>query len=155
MTPLLFSQSSDRGNLSRRVRLIAPVRDRSGTVQVTEVEISHPWNSSQSCHDFCNSNLPCSTFQAHYFWRVTTSAFLVGYPHAAFATHLSRGIYKTHLLFWSQASPKDWQRHWSPVFRTSSNNIISGSSDGPMRTCWLCKVLSAGNNVLFFPLSSL
>lgn len=145
--PLLSSQSSDRGNLSRRVRLIAPVRDRSGTVQVTEVEISHPWNSNQSCHDFCNSSLPCSTFQAHYFWHATTSAFLVGYPHAAFATH----------LFWHLQTPSAIlipslsQR----LTKALKSCLISESSDGPMRTCWLCKVLSAGNNVLFFPLSSL
>lgn len=147
--PLLFPQSSDSRNLSRQVRLIAPVRDRSGAVQVKEMEISHPWNCRQSCHDFCNSSLPCSTFQAHYFWRVTTSGFLVQYPHAAFLTYLSLGIYKTHLLFWSQAIPS--QR----LMKELKNCLISGSRDGPMRTCWLCKVLNAGNNMFFFPQSSL
>jgi len=57
------------------VRLIALVRERSGVVQVREVAISHPWNSSQSCHDFCNSSLPHSAIQAHYFWHATTSFF--------------------------------------------------------------------------------
>lgn len=142
--PLFFSQSSDRGNLSRQAGLIAPVRDRSGA----EVEISHPWNSSQSCHDFRNSSLPCNTSQAHYFWCVTTSGFSVQYPHAAFPTHLSLGIYKTHLLFWSQGTPS------RRLTKELKSCLTSGSSHGPMRVCWLCKVLSPGNNILL-PLRSL
>lgn len=146
--PLLFPQLSDSRNPSRQVRLIALVRDRSGAVQVKEVETSCSWNSSQSYHDFCDSSLPCSTFQAHYFWRITTSGFLARYLHAAFPIYLSLGIYKTHLLFRSQVTPS--QR----LTKELKSCLISGSRDGPVRTRWLCKVLNAGTNTFLCPQSS-
>lgn len=129
------------------MRLIALVRERSGVVQVREVAISHPWNSSQSCHDFCNSSLPHSAIQAHYFWHATTSFFFFKFSVLTLLFQHTFPLVLTKPICCSdpKSSPvKVWQRNGRALW----------FQDGPWGHAGFAAPI-AENNALFFPLSSL
>lgn len=151
------------------MRLIALVRERSGVVQVREVAISHPWNSSQSCHDFCNSSLPHSAIQAHYFWHATTSFFFFKFSVLTLLFQHTFPLVLTKPICCSdpKSSPvKVWQRngralrmahedtlvlqlllqkitrsfsHWA-VFKASTSSCIRNSRS--ISCAWPCKLQS-------------
>lgn len=106
--------------------------------------ISRPRNSSQSCPDLCNSSLPHSAIQAHYFWHATTSFFFFckfGVLTLLFPRTFPLALTNPICCSDPKSLPvKVWQRNGRALW----------FQDGPWGHAGF-----AENNTLFFPPSSL